>query len=100
MVDPRTPPEVTSPAPKCTVGGDVLGDRRNPHLVRPASEERAVRMEGEVGVSGASSPLPEMNSKPDQCGSLGSFQDQRLEGYRGNDSLCTPFTLSVALHRR
>lgn len=99
-MDPWTPPEVTSPAPECTVGGYVLGDRTTPHLVPPASEERAVRMEGEVGVSGASSPPPEMNSKPDRCGSLGSFQDQRLEGYRGNDSLRTPFTLSVALHRR
>lgn len=58
MVDPWTPPEVTSPAPKCTVEGDVLGDRLTPHLVPPASEERAVRMEGEVGVFGASSPPP------------------------------------------
>ena len=100
MVDPWTPPEATSPAPECTVGGDILGDRWTPHLAPPASEERDVRMEGEVEVSGASSPPPGMNSKPDQCGSLGSFQDQRLEGYRGSDSLRTPFTLSVALHRR
>lgn len=93
MVDPWTPPEVTSLAPECTVGGDILGDRQTPHLAPLASEERDERMEGEVGVSGASSPPPGMNSKPDQRGSLGSFQDQRLEGCRGSHlpclSLCT-----------
>ena len=42
MVDPWTPPEVTSPAPECTAGGDILGDRWTPHLAPLASEERDV----------------------------------------------------------
>ena len=67
----RTPSVVVSPAPEHTVGGDVPGDRWMLHLGPLTCEGRAVRMEGDMGVSGASSPSGTVNQI--SAGSLGSF---------------------------
>lgn len=66
-----TPSVVISLAPEQTVRGDVPGDRWLLHLGPPTCEGRAVRMEGDMGVPGASPPSGTV--KQISAGPLDSF---------------------------
>lgn len=95
-----TPSVVISPAPEHTVGGDVPGDRWVLHLGPPTCEGRAVRMEGDMGVPGASPPSL-WDSEPDQCwipGQLFKIKGLRVAGEVIPST--PPFTLSVTLPGR